>query len=103
MDKKDLEKRVSELTDERLERLEEKADKTLNQISNINVTLAEQHKQLEYHIYRTTLVEEHLKVLETELKPVQKHVTHMNGVLKLIGVLASLAGIGKLILEVTQL
>lgn len=103
MDKKELEKKVSELTDDRLDRLEEKTDKVLDQISSINITLAEQHKQLEHHIYRTTLAEENLKVLKDELVPVQKHVNQVSGILKLIGVGASLAGIGKLVIELIKL
>lgn len=103
MDKKELEKKVSELTDEKLERLEDKTDKVLDQISSINITLAEQHKQLEHHIYRTDLAEKNLQILKDELVPVQKHVSQVSGVLKLIGVLASLAGIGKLLLEISKL
>jgi uncharacterized coiled-coil protein SlyX len=103
VDKKDLEKRVNELTEDRLERLEDKTDKILDQISAINVTLAEQHKQLEHHIYRTDLAEKHLGVLETELKPVKAHVTQVNGILKVIGIAASLAGIGKLVIEIIKL
>lgn len=103
MDKKELEKRVSELTEDRLERLEDKSDKILEQISNINITLAEQHKQLEHHIYRTDLAEKNLATLKDELVPVQKHVSQVSGVLKLIGILASIAGIGKVVIEIVKL
>lgn len=103
MDKKELEKKLDELIDDKLERLEDKTDKILDHISSINVTLVEQHKQLEHHIYRTDLAEKHLAKFEQEFKPVKKHVDQISGVFKLIGLGASLAAIGKLLLELAKI
>lgn len=92
---------------ERLDRLEEKLDEKLDKIdtklSSIDVTLAKQASQLEHHIYRTDLAEQHLKKLEEEFRPVKAHVERLNGVLKFIGLLSTLAGIGKLFLELYKL
>lgn len=103
MDKKDLEKKISELTDERLERVEDKTDKILDRISSIDVTLGEQHKQLEHHIYRTGLNEDRIRTIENKLVPLVEQKNKIEGVLKFVGILASIAGIGKLILEIIQL
>lgn len=47
-----------------LDRVEAKVDKVLDQVSQINSTLAGQHEQLTYHIKRTDLLEARLTPLE---------------------------------------
>jgi archaellum component FlaC len=89
--------------DRRLEKIDEKLDKLDEKLNSVDVTLAKQAQQLEHHIYRTDLAEEHLRKLESELKPIKIHVERLNGVLKFIGILSTFAGIGKLILELYKL
>jgi len=72
--------------DKRLERIEDKLDKVSDHISSIDVTIAQQHLSLKEHIRRTNL-------LEQDMKPVKQHVIMINGVLKFIGLLATLLGL----------
>jgi cob(I)alamin adenosyltransferase len=81
---------------------DEKLDKIVEDISEIKVTLAGQAADIKYHIKRTDLAEEHLRKLEDELKPVQKHVEQLNGILKAVGGLAVLASIIKAGIEVAK-
>jgi len=85
----------------RLDKIEQKLDKIAEELSEINVTLAEQNKDLKYHIHRTDLAEDHIKLLENKITPLDKHVTMIEGGLKLIGILSTcvtlLAGIIKII------
>ena len=74
---------------EQLTKIEEKLDKVDEKLSSIDVTLARQAKDLEHHIYRTSLAEENIELLRTELQPVKKHVALMDASLKVIGALAS--------------
>ena len=67
------------------ERLETKLDKVSDEIGNINITLAKQHITLEEHVRRT-------EILEDEIRPIKKHVAMVNGVLKLMGLLAPIIG-----------
>jgi len=67
-------------------RTEDKIDKIVESIGEINVTLAKQEVSLSEHIKRTNL-------LEQKLEPVEKHVAMVNGALKFIGTLALIAGI----------
>lgn len=97
---------MSEL--EMLERLYEKVEQVAQDQGEMKVTLVEQKGildgqaiQLEQHILRTKLAEENIELLRTDLKPVEKQVAMVHGVFKFIGVLASLAAIGKLIVELT--
>jgi hypothetical protein len=76
---------------DQLDKIEAKVEKIEDSISNIDVTLARQAKDLEHHIYRTSLAEENIELLRTELQPVKKHVALVDAGLKLVGALASAA------------
>ncbi|HEY0750142.1 MAG TPA: hypothetical protein VGD26_03240, partial [Chitinophagaceae bacterium] len=93
-----------ELTQEvDVKNVDEKLDKISEHLNSIDVTLAKQAVQLEHHIYRTDLAEEHLKRLEQEIKPMKKHVEQVNGALRLLGGLAVVAGFVKAVVEVVGL
>ncbi len=74
---------------EQLTKIEDKLDRVDEKLSSIDVTLARQAKDLEHHIYRTSLAEENIELLRTELQPVKKHVALIDAGLKIMGVLAS--------------
>lgn len=74
------------MNDVRLTRIEDKIDKLGERLGSIDSTLASQHEQLVYHIKRTDL-------LETTLKPIERHVMMVHGALKLLGILALVGGI----------
>ena len=76
---------------EQLDRIEEKVDVVENRISNIDVTLAKQAKDLEHHIYRTDLAEQQIELLRGEIQPIKKHVYLVDATLKVIGAIASIA------------
>lgn len=67
-----------------MERLEEKLDKIVEQIAEINVTMARNTASLDEHIRRTNMLEE-------KLEPVEKHVIMVNGAAKLLMGLLGLA------------
>lgn len=67
-------------------RIEEKLDKVVDSISDINVTLAKQSVILDEHVKRTNL-------LEAKVEPIQRHVTMVNGVVKFIGLIGIFIGI----------
>jgi hypothetical protein len=69
------------MNEDRLMRIENKIDKVVDHIGKIDTTLAAQHESLKTHIHRTELLEE-------AVKPLVKHDNMLQGILKLIGVLA---------------
>lgn len=73
---------------DQLDRLEEKIDKLSDKTASIDVTLARQAVTLEEHVRRSTL-------LEIRMEPVEKHVTMVQGALKLLAGLGTLAGLLK--------
>jgi hypothetical protein len=73
------------MEDQRLERIENKLDKAAEHLSSIDSTLAAQHVSLKEHIRRTA-------ILEIEMKPVKNHVAVVNGILKLVGLIAAIGG-----------
>lgn len=70
---------------------DDKLDKIQEDIGEIKTHLAVYNSQLKIHIKRSDM-------LEKKLVPVEKHVNMVNGALKLIGVLAAIAGIVEVIM-----
>lgn len=68
------------------DRIESKIDKIADHISSIDVTLAKQQVILDEHVKRTNL-------LEKKLEPVERHVTVINGLMKLIAALGTIIGL----------
>lgn len=71
-------------------------------ISEIKVTLAKQHVSLDEHIRRTELLEKSQDQLRNEIKPIQKHVAQVDGVLKFFGLLATAGSLIYTILEIVK-
>lgn len=90
-------------TEEKIDRIVEKLEQMDSRLDCIDVTLVKQAGQLEHHIYRTALAEKHLRHLEAQIKPIEKHVIILNGVLKFIGGIAVLVGMIKAIVELINL
>lgn len=76
-------------------KIESKIDKLQEDVSEIKTHLAVYNSQLEIHIKRSDL-------LEQKLEPVEKHVNMVNGALKLIGVLATIAAIIEVAIQITK-
>lgn len=89
-------------TEEKLDKIVEKLEQIDSRIDSVDVTLVRQAGQLEHHIYRTDLAEKHLKTLEKQIKPIQKHVDQVSGILKFFGALAVLGGIVKAAIEIAS-
>jgi chromosome segregation ATPase len=73
--------------------LEEKLEKISEKITQIEVTMERNTGSLEKHMLRTDLSEKRLEHMEEALKPITKHVNHVEGALKLLGALATLTGV----------
>jgi hypothetical protein len=73
------------------DKLLDKLEKIEARLNAIDVTLVKQHASLEEHIRRTNL-------LEAKMEHVDSHVKYMEGGLKLLGILALIAGLVKIFL-----
>jgi hypothetical protein len=62
-------------------------------ISEIKTSQKVMERDVAHHIKRTELAEENIKLLRQDLKPVEDHISMMNGSLKLLGVLSILVAI----------
>ena len=83
------------MSDDRLNRIENKIDTLHDKVSSIDKTLAEQHISLKEHIKRTNLLEE-------EVRPIKKHVTMLQGAIKLVSLSAGIIAIVKIIMELSK-
>lgn len=76
------------------DKIDSKLDKIVEDINEINITLAAQHEQLKEHIKRSDL-------LEAKLDPIEKKITMIEGAGKLVGwiavLCAAITGIAKVL------
>lgn len=79
----------------RVDRIEDKVDKIDERLDSIDKTLAVNTESLQIHMKRSD-------ALESMIKPVQKHVDMVEGALKLIGLVATVAGLVVAGLEIVQ-
>jgi hypothetical protein len=61
------------------------------ELTEIKVTLAEIKVDLRHHIKRTELLENEVREWRSDIEPVQKHIGFINGLGKLLGILAVLS------------
>ena len=73
--------------------MSDKEDLLLQHILEIKDDIAEIKLDLRYHVKRTDLAEENLKILRSELKPVEKHVEQMQGALNLVKIVSVVLGV----------
>lgn len=78
-----------------LEKLDDKMDGML-------VTQAEMKRDIAYHIRRTDLAEESISLLRDDIKPIQKHVTKVQGVLAGLGGVSLIIGIIAGVLKIME-
>lgn len=75
--------------EKKLDKMDEKLDAVVENTTRIDKTLVGQAAQLEHHIYRTDLAEQHIKVLELQIIPLMDFQSKFNGVMKVTGVIAT--------------
>lgn len=85
------------------ERLEQKLDKVVEDISKINITLVAQHHSLKDHMRRSEANEKAIEIIKEELIPVQKHVNGLNYILKAVGVVTVILGMVTAIIKFKDL
>ena len=64
----------------------------LNKQDRMNDDIGEIKVSLKYHIKRTNLLEESIELLRKDVKPIERYVTIINGILKLIGLSSIIIG-----------
>lgn len=77
------------MSDDKLTRIEDKIDLLAERLNSVDKTLVKQHEQLAYHIRRTDL-------LEAEVKPISEHVSFIRVTVRIVGILALVAGVIRL-------
>ena len=90
------------MSDEKLSKIEDKIDQVKEHIASIDITLAGQHESLKAHMRRSDLLERHLEMVQAEIKPIERHVTMVNGALKLLGLTSIIVGCIAGVLEIIK-
>ena len=68
-----------------LEKMETKIDGLDSRLDSVDRTLVRQEATLGEHIRRTELAEAGIKTLSQEIRPIQRHVDVVGGVMKAVG------------------
>ena len=89
-----------ELVYKLLEKLESKFDAMQEKIDAITEKVVENSAVLEEHQRRSLANEKMVEMLKEEVKPIQRHVIMVDGVLKFIGFMALLLGMGEAIVKI---
>lgn len=84
---------VMKLVLDKLEKLDEKADKHTEHLHSIDKTLVKQESNLEAHMKRSDLLEQSQNDLKDAVKPILKVYTVAWGILKIVGAIGILVGI----------
>lgn len=82
--------------------LQDKLDKSHDELTEIKIILGRQEESLRLHVYRTDLAEQNIEMLRQEFQPIRTHVNYVQGGLKLIGLLGTIGGIILSILKITK-
>lgn len=89
--------KIEEKIDKLDSKIDDKFDVVEVRLDKIDGTLVKQSGDLEHHIYRTHLAEENIALIRAEIKPIKTHVIMVHGVLKFMGVLATVLGLLRLL------
>lgn len=89
----ELMKQVLERIDKLDDKVERKFDNVENRLDSMDKTLVKQEENLKEHMRRTELAERSIEKMDTDLKPIKKHVDMLQGVFKFIGLIATVVGI----------
>lgn len=88
---------------ENFERLESKVDKISDNISDIKVTIAEQHVTLTEHTRRSLASEKAVEILAKKIEPIQIHVNNVEFCLRAIGFISIIGSIFLAFLRIKEL
>jgi len=81
---------------DQLNKIHEKLDIIIDRLNETDKILAVQAEQLAYHIKRSDQLDTALGIIKNDLKPIDRHVFMVQGGIKLIAILASIAAIIKM-------
>lgn len=76
-----------------MKEINDKLDKIVDKMHDIDKTLVKQEENLKQHMYRTELAENRLDDIDDDLKPIKAHVQRLNGVAKFIVLIGIVVGI----------
>lgn len=76
-----------------LEKLHSKVDKIDDRLNSTNTTLAVQAVTLKEHVRRTYLAEKRLDKIDEDLKPVNAHISRIQGLFKLLALIGSFSAL----------
>lgn len=76
-----------------VERILDKLDEMSDEITEIKITLVEQHGSLKEHMRRSDALETQLNSVKKDIQPVQKHIAMVETGIKALGLLSLLVGI----------
>ena len=85
-----------------MQELMKKIDKLDDRLDSIDKTLVKQAASLDEHIRRTNLLEDEMRGLKIEMKPVEEHVQQVKGAAKFIALISVLTSIALILTQIVR-
>lgn len=79
-----------------------KVEKSDERLDSIDITLVRQEANLQEHMKRSDLLERRAERIETDIKPLEKHMLMVNGALKFLGIFGTIVAILVGLFEIAQ-
>ena len=84
------------------ERIFQSLDKISEDISDLKVVVGKQEENIKEHMRRTEIAEENLALIREEIEPLKNHVVVINGVLKIVGIVAIIIGAAASVFKIIE-
>ena len=85
-----------------LKSIDDKVDGLGQRLEHISDVQRDQASDLREHITRTEIAEENISLLREQIQPIEKHVAMVHGVLKFVGLLATVASLVTALIKVIE-
>lgn len=84
------------------ERIFQSLDKISEDISDLKVVVGKQEENIKEHMRRTEIAEENLALIREEIEPLKNHIVVINGVLKIVGIVAIIIGAAASVFKIIE-
>ncbi len=74
---------------DKVDKLDTKIDGIAEDIVTLKLTATKHNETLVYHVKRSDLNEANIELLRKEVEPIKAHVHQVNGILKFLGIFAT--------------
>jgi hypothetical protein len=88
--------------DELISRLMDNQENIQKELAGINQILVKQESNLDLHMRRSDALEKRIEQVDSDVRPIKKHVETLNHIAKLFGVFSAVLAVGTGLVRIVQ-